>query len=604
MNDDIWSDADLGDGGPDAADVRRVQLLDAKVMMVDDDPLLTDLIQAHLEDAGYANFTVTNNPLEAMSLLRAEDPGVLLLDLMMPQMSGFELLAAIRMDPELRFTPVIVLTAATGSDAKLRALQLGATDFLAKPVDASELALRVRNTLAYQQYHRRQLHFDSATGLPRHRLFGRGFKLLLAQHRPANGLMALLCISIPELLQLRHSLPAQGLNIMLGVLARRLEAFSNRRRAGASMNAASEQSPRLARSSEDEFCLVLDDLDSAEALELQAKDLLDAIGAPICIDEGDFVIKAWIGISLYPADGLTLEPLYHGAVLAAAHARQVGAMPYEFASAELNTRSLQKLSLGNQLRNAAQRGELRLHYQPKVGMKSQRIMGLEALVRWQHPTLGLLSPVDFVPLAEEIGVIGTIGGWVIEQTCRDAAVWADAGFGDLNLAINVAKPQFTGGLLGETLRRAALSAGVGLERIVLELTESMLIDDVHSVVAQMRELKSLGLALSIDDFGTGFSSLSYLKRFPLDELKIDRSFVMDLPGAAADLAIVRAVVELGHNLGMSVLAEGVETEAQMTCLRDLGCDSYQGYWFSRPVPAEQITRLLMAQPGSAACDAG
>ena len=622
MSKHIWSDAEEGEGDPgmlnmpntpnmpdmpdmpdmtDMINACRTPLQDAKVMMVDDDPLLTDLIQAHLEDAGYANFVVTNNPLDAMSLLRAEDPGVLLLDLMMPQMSGFELLKAIRMDEDLRYTPVIVLTAATGADAKLRALQLGATDFLAKPVDASELALRVRNTLAYQQYHRRVLHFDRVSGLPKRHMFERGFKLLLARHRPEQGLMALLSVTIPELRQFRQSLFENGLNAMIGVLAARLGVFLNRRQPGVAMNAAGEQSPRLARPSQDEFCLVLEGLESAEALELEVRALVEALGAPIKIDQDEFVVKAWIGISLYPNDGATLEPLYKGAVLAAAHALQVGMLPYEFASAELNAKSQQKLVLGNQLRNAAQRGELCLHYQPKVSLKTGQIVGLEALVRWQHPSLGLLRPVDFVPLAEEIGLIAVIGAWVIEQACRDAALWTKAGFGELKLAINVAKPQFTSGSLGETLRLAALAAGVALDRIVLELTESMLMDDVHCAVAQMHQLKALGLALSIDDFGTGYSSLSYLKRFPLDELKIDRSFVMDLPGAAADLAIVRAVVELGHNLGMAVIAEGVETEAQRDCLARLGCDSFQGYLFSHPVPAAQLLHLLMSQ--SAAADA-
>ena len=599
MNKDIWSDTEEGDVEPDAANARRAPLLDVKVMMVDDDPLMTDLIQAHLEDAGYTNFIITNNPLEAMSLLRSEDPGVLLLDLMMPQMSGFELLEAVRGDKDLRYLPVIVLTAASGAESKLRALQLGATDFLSKPVDASELALRVRNTLAYRQYHRRLLNFDAASGLPKRRLFDRGFKQLLAHRQPGNGKLVLICIAIPELRQCRQNMHEDGLNTLLAVLARRLEAFLSRCQPGLSSNPAGEQSPRLARASLDEFCLVLEGLDSAEVLELQAKALVEVLGAPIRVGQDDFILQAWLGISLFPADGQTLDELYKGAVLAAAHAGTVGTLPYEFASAELNAQSQQKLSLGKQLRNAAQRGELRLHYQPKVSLKTGRILGVEALVRWQHPSLGLLAPGDFVPLAEEMGLIAAIGAWVIEQACSDAAQWKQVGHGELKLAINVAKPQFTGGHLGETLRRTALAAGLALDRIILELTESMLMDDVGSAVAQMHSLKAMGLALSIDDFGTGFSSLSYLKRFPLDELKIDRTFVMDLPGAAADLAIVRAVVELGHNLGMAVLAEGVETQAQLDCLRALGCDDFQGYLFSRPVPAEQMLALLMAQPALA-----
>jgi len=257
----------------------------------------------------------------------------------------------------------------------------------------------------------------------------------------------------------------------------------------------------------------------------------------------------------------------------------------------LNARTLERMTLGAQLRGAAARGELRLHYQPEINLADGRISGAEALVRWEHPQHGLLPPGRFIALAEELGLIAAIGTWVAEQACRDTAGWVAAGH-DLNISINASKPQFLAGDLCEVLRRALFDAGLPPERLVVELTESMLMDDVDRGMQLMRRLKTLGLSLSIDDFGTGYSSLSYLKNFPLDELKIDRSFIMDLPGSAADLAIVRSVVDLGHNLGMSVIAEGVETEAQRVSLQALGCDRYQGFLFSRPVPAQEFALLL------------
>ena len=280
--------------------------------------------------------------------------------------------------------------------------------------------------------------------------------------------------------------------------------------------------------------------------------------------------------------------------LASTHARAHGSTQFHFASPELNAVSYERLKLGSELRGAAQRGELLLHYQPKVDFDTGSITGAEALVRWQHPEHGLLQPGSFIELAEELGLIRGIGQWVIEQSCRDAATWRSAGFGALKLAINVAKPQFISGDLCRVLRRALFDTEIPAELIVIELTESMLMDNVSTGISLMHEMKALGVTLSIDDFGTGYSSLSYLKRFPLDELKIDRSFVMDLPGQACDVAIARTVIELGHSLGMTVTAEGVETVAQRDCMADLGCDRYQGFLFSKPLPNAELLQLLVA----------
>jgi EAL domain-containing protein (putative c-di-GMP-specific phosphodiesterase class I)/PleD family two-component response regulator len=595
MNNDIWSGS-LHPGLDEAGtSPMRSPLLDAKVMMVDDEPLMTELIQTHLEDEGYTNFVVTNDPRQALELLKREKPGVLLLDLMMPQVSGFDLLAAMRADSELRYTPVIVLTASTGADSKLRALRLGATDFLGKPVDASELVLRVRNTLAFQQYRERQVNFDQVTGLPNERLFERAIDMLLARPEQRNGLLALFSITVPECQQLRESVDRPTANALAAVVARRLERLSGLGADAAAGLRAPDASPRVARLGEQMFGLVVDDLRDTNAVVTCAKRVLAALSEPVLLDRHEVVPVPWLGVAVAPGDGDSASTLRQSADLAATHGRRQATAQITFASPELNAQSYHRLMLGSQLRGAAQRDELRLHYQPKVDVANGHIVGVEALVRWQHPEHGLMPPGRFIPLSEELGLTSIIGEWVLEQACREVAGWARSGLREISVAVNVSKLQVVAGDLGQVVRRALFDSGLPARQLVIELTESMLMDDVPHCLGLMNDLKSIGVTLAIDDFGTGYSSLSYLKKFPLDELKIDRSFIADLPGRTTDTALVRTVIELGHSLGMTVTAEGVETDAQLACVTQLGCDTFQGFLFERPVPPQRCLELISSQ---------
>ena len=592
MKIDIWAatvQASLGD--PIGAPVRS-PLLDAKVMIVDDESAMTELIRAYLQDEGYTNFVTTNDPHQTLDLLRREDPSVLLLDLTMPHLSGFKVLEAIRTERALRYTPVIVLSDSTSADVKLRALRLGATDFLSKPVDPSELVLRVRNTLAFRQYHTRLANFDAVTGLPTQTLFDRGIDEMVERRDLVGGLVAYFSISVPACRALRESVDQVTADGLARELARRLDRIASVENRATAIATGTDRAPRVARLDADRFGLVLEGQTDADSLEKLAKQLVLALSDPVVIDLHEVGPTVWIGIAMSPGDGPNAAALRKSADLASTHACQQGIAPYMFASPELNAKTLQRMTLGSQLRGAVQRGELRAHYQPKVDIRSNRIIGAEALVRWQHPELGMLPPGKFISLAEELGLIGSIGQWIMECACLDAANWARAGLGELKVAINVAKPQFLSGDLCATLDRVMRESGLRPRQLVIELTESMLMDDVQLSRGLMSDLKALGVALSIDDFGTGYSSLSYLKSFPLDELKIDQSFVVDLPGESADVAIVRTIVDLGHRLDMSVIAEGVETERQLACLKLLGCDHYQGYHFSKPMPNDRFAALL------------
>jgi predicted signal transduction protein with EAL and GGDEF domain len=599
MKTDVWAATRPAEVDDAEGSLSRVSLTDSKVMMVDDEPLMTDLIHSYLEDAGYTRFVISNDPREALALLKREEPGVLLLDLMMPEVSGFDLLAAIRADRALRYTPVIVLTASSGADAKLRALQLGATDFLAKPVDESELVLRVRNTLAFRRYHHQLINFDAVTGLPNQRPFDRGLEAMLARRDLVGGKMALFSVHVPECRHLRETINQAAADGLAKAVAQRLSRFASALEADPMLATSTELAPRTARLAADQFAVLVEGLSDAEEVAKAAQRLQAVLLEPVQLTPHDVVLTPWIGVAMSPGDGDTVEALRQGADLASTHARTKNGGAFAFASAEQNARSYERFRLGSQLHGAAQRGELCLHYQPKLDLASNRIVGAEALVRWQHPEHGLLPPARFIPLAEELGLIGLIGDWVIEQALRDLSAWARAGY-RLQVAVNVAKAQFESGDLCGTLRRAMFDRGVPASQLVIEITESMLMENVRGALAQMQELKALGVTLSIDDFGTGYSSLSYLKQFPLDELKVDRSFIADLPGSHADLAIVRAVVELGHSLQMSVTAEGVETEGQRRCLGLLGCDTYQGFLFSRAVPAKDLLDALTASVPSRA----
>ena len=575
-------------------------LSDVTIMMVDDEPMMTDVAQAYLEDAGYTRFVAVHEPLQAMETARAQRPGLILLDLMMPELNGFDLLRLIRLDERLRYTPVIVLTAASDPASKLRALELGATEFLSKPVDASELKIRVRNSLAFKVYQDRLANDDPLTGLPNRRVFVEQLKAGLVRARYSHGTLALLHLNLDRFRQINDTLGHGTGDLLLVAVAERLRQTT--RATHSLLGQRLGDAPFLARLGGDEFALLMPDIPSPEAASRVARQVLDALSRSFHVDGQDVYLTPSIGISIFPDDGADDASLLRTAGVAMQHVKASGRNGVEFYSEKINTVSVERLLLETQLRGAIERDELVLHYQPKVDLRTGHIVGAEALLRWQHPTLGLVAPGRFIPIAEECGLIVEIGEWVIQRACAQLAQWRAEHRLAVRVAVNVARHSVVSGTLLDTTRDALQRHRVPARQLILELTESMLMDRVETTAAKLHALRALGVELSIDDFGTGYSSMSYLKQFPVQELKIDRSFVKGTPDDRTDTAIVRALVVLGHSLGMRVVAEGVETEDQRVAMQTLRCDCYQGFLCSPALPAAdfiQKVREVNGQPARA-----
>jgi diguanylate cyclase (GGDEF)-like protein/PAS domain S-box-containing protein len=351
-------------------------------------------------------------------------------------------------------------------------------------------------------------------------------------------------------------------------------------------------SDTVSRQGGDEFVVLLWEVREAQDAAVTATKILEAVRAPHHIEKHELHITASIGIVTYPDDGADAETLLKRADLAMYHAKDAGRDSYQFFKLEMNERAVERQTVEDSLRHAIERNELVLHYQSKLDLATGEIIGAEALIRWHHPERGLVPPKEFISIAEDCGLIVPIGRWVLREACRQARAWQVSGLPDLRMSTNVSSVELRSPGFVAGLRSILADTGMDPQLLELELTETVLIDESRSVADVLRELKEIGVRLALDDFGTGYSSLTHLKRFPIDALKIDRSFVRDLTTDSDGASIVTAMIGMGRNLHMQVVAEGVETRQQLQILRAHGCHQAQGYYFGRPVPGEEFGRLL------------
>jgi diguanylate cyclase (GGDEF)-like protein len=441
-------------------------------------------------------------------------------------------------------------------------------------------------------------YYQELTGLPNRTLFGRlvDQALMVAQRNESTA-----CVLYLDLNRFK---------LINGTLGRKVGDDLLRQVAERLRNTLRDEDV-VAHLSGDEFAVGLFDIRQHFEATTVAQKLQGALEAPFLVQGHDLRVGASIGIAVYPQDGQDAETLLRMADIAMERAKEHAENPdrsVAFYRLDMNEGMQQRMLIESGLRHALGNGELILHYQPKFEIGSSRLVGAEALVRWKHPVRGMVPPIEFIPLAESTGLIVQVGEWVLEQACAQAAIWQRAGLPPFRLAVNVSAREFTPSLPGrvaETLRRYRLDA----HWLELEITESTLMHDIEHVIAIMDRISALGVALSLDDFGTGYSSLSYLKRFPIDTLKIDRSFTTGIPQDPSDCAIASTIIGMGRKLGHRVIAEGVETLEQLEFLRQAGCDEVQGYLYGKPLPAYEFEKslrenwLLMARADAGAASA-
>ncbi|CAN5172104.1 hypothetical protein BH11PSE14_BH11PSE14_11910 [soil metagenome] len=427
-----------------------------------------------------------------------------------------------------------------------------------------------------------QAHHDTLTGLPNRLLFQDRLNQALAQAQRKKLQVAVLYMDLDQFKSINDILGHSSGDALLCQAASRLQACIRK-------------TDTLARLGGDEFTVVVNELsDPQDAMRVAAK-LIEAMRAPFHIDQHELFVTLSLGISIYPDDGLDSDALMANADAAMYRAKETGRDNFQWFTAEMNTLAKERMSMDGQLRHALRLGQLSLHYQPQCGADGE-IQGFEALMRWQHPTLGMVSPAQFIPLAEASGLIVTLGEWALRTACTQMVAWRQAGHPGLRIAVNVSAVQFKRADWVDTVRRALHDTQLAPEALELEITESLLLHSLSETSANLFELRDLGVGIAIDDFGTGYSSLSYLHKLPVTTLKIDQAFVREiglqsLPGQE-EAPIIRTIIALARNLGMGVVAEGVETHAQRNLLLSLGCESLQGYLLHRPMPVEQIDLLL------------
>ena len=556
------------------------QMKNATIMMVDDEPITMEVVRTFLEDAGYRNFILVDDSTQAMDELRKHRPDVLLLDVVMPEVTGFDILGMLREEAEFAHMPVIILTSSSDAVTKLQALDQGATDFLSKPVDPSELALRVRNTLAAKAYQDQLAYYDILTNLPNRRLFADRVGWAIEKAQRDDGQVAILHVVFEEFKRVTDTLGPKIGDEVLKQLAQRL--VENVRGSDAVSHDAADADSWIdvfALGGAD-FSILAPNVKNLTGAAVLGGRLIKAMAQPLNADGTEVYLNPSIGIAGYPDDGADAATLLKLAVAASAQVQNGERL--KFYSADMNQAALSRLRLEADLRRALENNEFRLLYQPKIQVSTGRVIGAEALVRWVREDGEIVSPLDFIPVAEETGLILEIGEIVFGEAFRQLASWREQGM-DLSVSVNISPRQFFEGDLVAAVSSRLAEAGVDPAYLTLEVTESLLMDRVDLAIATLRELRKLGLGISIDDFGTGYSSLSYLKRFKVDEVKIDRAFLIDISKSREDRALVTAVTYLSHKLGARVCAEGVEDEAQLKFLRKVKCDEYQGFFCSRPV---------------------
>jgi diguanylate cyclase len=576
----------------------------ATILVVDDDPGARLLLSTALEMAGFSVAAVADGP-SALAAFRAQPSDCVILDVVMPGMSGFDACIALRALPNCRHVPILIQTSLDDMESVKRAYTAGATDFASKGINPMLLAQRVKflvrakrtqdqllaseARVSYLAYH------DPLTDLPNRPRLRQILEEQVAWAQRRNRGIAVLMMDVDDFSRINDTQgPAVG-DVLLKDVANRLQhCLRDCERVAPALSDAAEESvikDWVARTGGDEFALVLPGVSTADGAELVARRVQGALARPFVIGEQEVPLSAAIGISIFPLDALGAETLINNADAAMHHAQKAHRSGMEFFKKSISTRAARRMSLEADLRKAAERQELSLSFQPRLSLENLQVEGVEALLRWSHPQRGMVPPDEFIPLAEQSGLIVEIGDWVLREACAQMRRWRDAGSTAWQMAVNVSGVQFRDGSLVRRVADAIAAAGIDARMIELEFTEGALIEYSTAVSKAVNALKELGVTTALDDFGTGYSSMSYLRHFPIDTLKIDRAFVRDITSRRAGNApLVDAIIAMSKSLGLATVAEGVETETQWQYLRDCHANQVQGFLFCRPLPIADLER--------------
>lgn len=566
-----------------------------KILVIEDEDAIRSNLIEMLNVAGFEAIGAENG-LIGVDQARLEHPDLILCDIMMPHLDGYGVLSALQQEALTATIPVICLTAKSERSDLRQAMEMGASDYLTKPFTRVELLKaisaqldkldkikRIQNTAVSEAISQLNdlVYYDSITNLPNRLVLQERFEQTLA---PVWGthLVAVAVLSLDQLERLQSSLGTDYTDLLLQAVQERISP---------SIGIAG---PIVTRLNSDQLGLILPPVLEKEDAAKEAGLILNSLSAPFSLQKYQVFITTSLGIALYPADGKDIDSLLKAATTAMKAAKQKGGNCYQLYNPEIQEKSYDCLMLEIELHACLEQNQLQVYYQPQVDSKTGKIVGAEALCRWYHPQKGFIPPSDFIPIAEQTGLITYLDRCILQNVCQQLKIWQNAGY-NLCIAVNLSAAQFKQANLTEQILEIITSTDVDPQFIEFELTETAVVQNLEKANTTLQELKAAGVNLALDDFGTGYSSLSYLQNFPFDSIKIDRSFIHNISQNPKNLAIVNAIIQLAKNLNLKSIGEGVETQEQQDFIRQSGCDLMQGYWFSPPVTAAAFEEMLKQQ---------
>ena len=553
------------------------------VVLADDDPSIRLMVRHVLESEDF-DIVEAADGLEAIKAVEKYHPALILLDAVMPGIDGFTTCQQIK-DNGHTDIPVMMITGLDDDASVERAYEVGAIDFITKPIKWAVLKHRVKSVVAKVIAERKvQLlaYRDTLTNLPNRLLFADRLEQAVIRAERSRSSMALMLVDIDDFKLVNDSFGHEAGDKLIKAV-------------GLLISRSLRRADTIARLGGDEFAVIIEGIDSHEDAISIADNLTTILEHNVRLDDQETYTSASIGISVYPDDGKDARTLLKNADTAMFRAKESGRHCFQFYKPEMSVNAMERLDLENSLKAAFENDEFVIHYLPIVDIDKSEIVGVEGLLRWQHPDKGIIHPSDFIRNVEDSGLIIALGEWVVLSVCKQIRVWQDAGLKDQRVSINLAPRQFKEQDLVTLFTQAILENKIEGSSLSVEITERTLIDNIGEVEGTLRKLRDLGIKVMLDDFGTGYASLAYLKEFPVDVVKIDRSFIAGIPDSEEDTVVVDAISGLTRGLKLELLAEGVENERQLNVLKGLGCQYGQGYYWSKPLPADEYEQFYMNQ---------